>query len=136
LGKKSLAIAADQGGQDLAFWIVGLQQDLAQQIDMRRQAGLPPFGRLAGLILSSPAAPALHDAGAALARAVPADRDIQVLGPSDAPLARLRGRFRTRFLVQAKRGTEIQRFIGDWLGKVKLPSSVRLGIDIDPYSFY
>lgn len=107
-----------------------------QQIAMRRHAGLPPFGRLASLILSSPASPLLHDFGRSLAQAIPSSKHCQVLGPSEAPLARLRGRFRTRFLVQATKGAEIQRFIADWLGSVKVPSAIRLSIDIDPYSFY
>jgi primosomal protein N' (replication factor Y) len=58
-----------------------------------------------------------------------------VLGPAPAPLALLRGRHRRRFLLKCRRDIAPQPLIRDWLAKVKLPSPVRLQIDIDPYSF-
>ena len=60
---------------------------------------------------------------------------LQVLGPAPAPLAILRARHRRRFLVKAERSVAVQPALRDWLSRVKVPSSVRVQVDIDPYSF-
>jgi primosomal protein N' (replication factor Y) len=101
----------------------------------RAAAGLPPFGRLAALILSDPDADRVDAACRALARAAPRVDGIAVFGPAPAPLAVLRGRHRRRFLIKAPRGVRPQPFVRQWLAAVKLPSRTRLQIDIDPYSF-
>lgn len=95
----------------------------------------PPYGRLAALILRSRDEPVLFDTASALAAAAPAGKGIEVLGPAKAPLYRLRGELRMRFLVKAGRKIRIQSYIRDWMNRVRIPSPVRLVIDIDPYSF-
>ena len=58
-----------------------------------------------------------------------------VFGPAPAPLAMLRGRYRQRLLIHAQRSVEVQAIIRKWLGKLQFPRGVRIGVDIDPYSF-
>jgi primosomal protein N' (replication factor Y) len=58
-----------------------------------------------------------------------------VLGPAPAPLAVLRGRHRRRFLVKAGREVNLQAALRGWLSRVRVQGSVRLQVDIDPYSF-
>ncbi|MGF1629205.1 MAG: primosomal protein N' [Kiloniellaceae bacterium] len=101
----------------------------------RASAGLPPFGRLAALVLSGPDARQLDEAARQLARRAPQADGVTILGPAPAPLAVLRGRHRRRFLVKAPRGFRLQALLRAWLGPVKLPNAVRLQVDIDPYSF-
>ncbi len=108
---------------------------LRAEADARRAAGLPPFGRLAALIVSAADAEAADEAARALARAAPQMPGVVVLGPAPAPLAILRGRHRRRFLVKAERGVVVQAVLRDWLGRVRLGGSARLQVDIDPYSF-
>jgi primosomal protein N' (replication factor Y) len=108
---------------------------LAAEASARRNAGLPPFGRLAALILSAPDAEAADFAARALARAAPQMPGLSVLGPAPAPLAILRGRHRRRFLVKAERAVNIHSVLRDWLARVRLSGSARLQVDIDPYSF-
>ena len=55
--------------------------------------------------------------------------------PADAPLALVRGRRRKRLLVRADRDVDLQGFLRAWLARVKVPASVRLNVDVDPYSF-
>ncbi|TCM86179.1 primosomal protein N' [Rhodovulum steppense] len=104
----------------------------------RRAAGMPPYGRLAGIILSAPEARAAFDLGTHLARNDAALRRIgaQLYGPAPAPIARIRGRHRVRLLVKAAKGAPLQAAIRDWLAPVKLPAQVRLAVDIDPQSFF
>jgi primosomal protein N' (replication factor Y) (superfamily II helicase) len=101
----------------------------------RRAAGLPPFSRLAALILSADDAESCDFAAAALSRAAPQLPGMEVLGPAPAPLAVLRGRHRRRFLVKAERRVHLQAVLRDWQARVRLGGSVRLQVDIDPYSF-
>ncbi len=108
---------------------------LAAEASARRDAGLPPFGRLAALIVSAGDPDSADFAVRALARAAPQLPGVQVLGPAPAPLAVLRGRHRRRFLVKADRTVNLQAVLRDWLGRVRLGGSARLQVDVDPYSF-
>lgn len=111
---------------------------VAAEMTAREAAGMPPFGRLAALILSAPERPQAQDLATALARRVPAtapESGIRVLGPAPAPLAVVRGRHRFRFLVVSRNGQPLQRFLGRWLEGFRLPGKARLAIDVDPQSF-
>jgi primosomal protein N' (replication factor Y) len=101
----------------------------------RELAGMPPYGRLASLIISGPDPAAVDNVCAALARSAPHRDGITVLGPSTAPLALLRGRHRRRFLLKTSRDVAVQPILHAWLERIGLPGSVRLQVDVDPYSF-
>jgi primosomal protein N' (replication factor Y) len=103
--------------------------------DERRAAGLPPYGRLAAVIVSSLDPAKLDEVCRALAAAVPNAEGVEVYGPADAPLALIRGRRRKRFLVRADRRIDLQAYLGAWRARVKAPASVRIILDVDPYSF-
>ncbi len=108
---------------------------LAAEREGRRAAGMPPYGRLAALVLASRDAAAVEAAAGALARAAPAGGEADVLGPAPAPLSLLRGRHRWRLLLKAPRDRPVQPALRAWLGSVRLPANVSLQIDVDPYSF-
>ncbi len=105
------------------------------ELGERRAAGLPPFGRLAAVILSSTDAAKLDACADALAAAAPNAEGVDIFGPVDAPLALLRGRRRKRLLVRADRGVDLSAYLAAWRARVKPSSAVRLSIDVDPYSF-
>ena len=108
---------------------------LAAESEERRRHGWPPYGRLAALILSAPDDEAVDFAARAFARAAPHLRGVEILGPAPAPLAVLRGRHRRRFLLKAERGVNVQAALRAWLAPVKVPSTVRVQVDVDPYGF-
>ncbi len=108
---------------------------IAHELAERKAHGMPPFGRLAGIILASRDPGRVDQIARSLARAAPSGPGISVLGPAPAPLALLRGWHRRRFLLKCRRDIAPQALIRDWLAKVKLPGPVRVQIDIDPYSF-
>jgi primosomal protein N' (replication factor Y) len=108
---------------------------LAAEAAEREAAGMPPFGRLAAIIVSGGNEDAVSSAAAALGQAAPIADGVDVWGPAPAPLALIRGRHRRRFLVRADRAVDLSAYMGAWVGRVKVPSSVRVQVDIDPYSF-
>ncbi len=108
---------------------------LAAEAKDREQAGMPPFGRLAGVIVSGADESAVDQAARNLNRSAPRGGNVQTLGPAPAPLALLRGRHRRRFLLKADRKVNIQSHIRAWLQATQIPRKVRLQLDIDPYSF-
>lgn len=107
----------------------------AAETAARRDAGAPPFGRWAAIILSSEDEKEARQAAAHLGDVRPRLADVQILGPAPAPLALLRGRYRYRFLVNAKRSANLQAILRDWIGSVNFAPGVRVGVDVDPYSF-
>jgi primosomal protein N' (replication factor Y) len=122
-------IRAILGGADEAFWTAEAEE--------RRVAGVPPYGKLAGVILSGPDVAQVFDLAAELARRDGPLRAIgaQVFGPAPAPIARVRGRHRVRLLVKAAKGVALQGALAAWVAQIRVPGSVRLAVDIDPQSF-
>ncbi len=116
-------------GDDEAFW--------RQEADARRHAGVPPYGRMAGIILSGTDEARVWEAAIALSRASGPIRaaNAELYGPTLAPIGRIRGRVRVRMLVKAPKGAAIQQAIAEWTASVKVPSSVRIIVDVDPYVF-
>jgi primosomal protein N' (replication factor Y) len=123
-------IRAILAGDEEAFW--------ASEASERKQAGVPPYGRMAGIILSGPDVAQVFDAGNLLARNDGALRRIgaQVYGPAPAPIARVRGRHRVRLLVKAEKTAPLQEALVKWVAQVRLKGDLRIAVDIDPQSFY
>lgn len=108
----------------------------AAETASREAAGLPPFGRLAGLIISASSAAEAEGHARALARCAEAPEGIHVLGPAEAPLAVLRGRHRVRLIVKTGREINLQEYLRSWLKRAPKPKgSVRVAVDVDPQSF-
>ena len=105
------------------------------ETEARRHAGAPPFGRWAAIIISSEDDREAREAANRLGDTRPHEDDLTVLGPAPAPLSLLRGRYRYRFLVNARRSVELQRIILRWIGTHQFAPGIRIGVDIDPYSF-
>jgi primosomal protein N' (replication factor Y) len=103
--------------------------------DQRREACMPPFGRLAGIVVSGTRESDVRQLARDLARHAPRGDGLATFGPAPAPLSLLRGRYRWRLLVHARRDVNLQGAIKTWLAPVKLRGSLRLQVDIDPYSF-
>ncbi len=122
-------IRAILGGDEEAFW--------AAEAAERKAAGVPPYGRMAGIVISSTEAAQAFDLGNEMARNDMPLRRIgaQVFGPAPAPIARVRGRHRVRLLVKAEKGAPLQQALAQWVGQFRLKGELRLAVDIDPQSF-
>ncbi|HKL69884.1 primosomal protein N' [Salibaculum sp.] len=123
-------IRAILGGDEEAFW--------AAEAAERQAAGVPPYGRMAGIILSAPEPQPVFDLGAEMARNDGPLRRIgaQVFGPAPAPIARIRGRHRVRLLVKADKGAPLQQALAQWIGQFTLQGDLRMAVDVDPQNFY
>ncbi|MFY0311195.1 primosomal protein N' [Leisingera sp. D0M16] len=123
-------IRAILSGDEESFW----KAEAAE----RQAAGVPPYGRMAGIILSGPDLAAVFDLGSAMARNDGPLRQIgaQLFGPAPAPIARVRGRHRVRLLVKAAKGVPLQDAIARWIAPLRLKGELRLSVDIDPQSFF
>ena len=108
---------------------------LAQEATARLTAGMPPFGRLAAMIITSSHEDRLYKAMRQLSASRPHFDSVKIYGPAIAPIGFLRGKHRARLLISADKSVNIQNILEDWLSPIKLASSVRVQIDIDPYSF-
>ena len=107
----------------------------AAETEARRDAAMPPFGRLAAIVVSAEESSEAEGVARRIGHAAPAVDGMAVLGPAPAPLAMLRGRHRQRLLVHARRSLDVQDVIRDWLADVEWGSKVRVSVDVDPYSF-
>lgn len=105
------------------------------ETEARRHAGAPPFGRWAAIIVSSEDEAEAREAANRIGATRPHLDDVMILGPAPAPMALLRGRYRYRLLLNARRSAEVQQVIRDWLGALSFPQGVRVAVDVDPYSF-
>ncbi len=96
---------------------------------------LPPFGRLAAVIVSGEDLQKTEQTALKLGYNAPSSDEITVLGPAPAPIFMLRNKYRYRLLLKTTKNIKIQEIVRKWLQQVKIPNKVRVTIDIDPYSF-
>ena len=113
---------------------------LAVEAAEREQVNMPPYSKLVGIVVSGRDERQVQEVSKYLGRIAPqgvsaGGAKIQTLGPAPAPLARLRGKFRYRLLVRADKSINVQKTVEAWMDGVKVPSTVRVYIDIDPQSF-
>jgi len=107
----------------------------AAETEARREAAMPPFGRLAAIVVSAEDAAEAEAVARRIGNAAPEIDGMAVFGPAPAPLAMLRGRHRQRLLVHARRSLDVQDVIRDWLAELDWSAKVRVAVDVDPYSF-
>jgi len=108
----------------------------ASEIDLREKTLYPPFGRLASLVISGADKHDTEGFARRLASAAPRDEQVRVLGPAEAPLALVRGRYRFRLLVKAPRAFDLSAYLREWLAAAPKPKGkLKLEVDVDPQSF-
>jgi primosomal protein N' (replication factor Y) len=107
----------------------------AAETESRREAAMPPFGRLAAIVISAEDSSEAEAVARRIGMAAPEVEGMAVFGPAPAPLAMLRGRHRQRILVHARRSLDVQDVIREWLAGVEWSAKVRVSVDVDPYSF-
>jgi primosomal protein N' (replication factor Y) (superfamily II helicase) len=108
----------------------------ASEIGARERTGYPPFGRLAGLIISAGDRSSAESFARKLVSLAPLDERVQLLGPAEAPLAVIKGRYRFRLLLKSARGFDLSDYLRQWLAAAPKPKgNLKLEVDVDPQSF-
>ena len=105
------------------------------ELAMRDMLGLPPFGKLAAVIISGPEHRKVSELATKFVNLAPRAEGIEILGPSEAPIARLRGRFRQRLFIQAEPNVNLSKYMQVWRAKIRPKAKYKVQIDIDPQSF-
>ncbi len=108
---------------------------ITAELSMREALGLPPFGRLAAIIISAPDTRQADRFARKVLRAAPRTDGVEILGPSEAPIAILRGRHRRRFLIRADMDKNLPQYMQSWRARLKIPAKIKFAIDIDPQGF-
>ncbi len=109
---------------------------LDNEIRIRQSGGLPPYGRLAAIVISARDKEIAELVARDMAHRAPQSDRITVLGPAEAPIALVRGRYRWRLLLKAPKEMDVQAYLRAWLADLpKLPNDIRMTVDIDPYNF-
>ena len=105
------------------------------EVKNRHETFMPPFSKLALIRVSSNNEHAVNSFIHYIAQKAPLKEEVEVLGPSPAPIYKLRNKFRYRIILRTKKQSNIQNYISNWLSTIDIPSSVQLKVDIDPYNF-
>ena len=108
---------------------------IAAELGMREILGLPPYGKLAAIIISAPDAKKADEFAKKTLNAAPRADGIEILGPSEAPMAILRGRHRRRLLIKSEPNVNLSAYMAIWKSRLRPPHKTKLAIDIDPQGF-
>lgn len=135
--KGRVIVQTSQLEHPLMTALVSNDRDQFYELELaEREAGrMPPYGRLVALILSGREPDRVQSMAYTMARMIPKAEDIHVLGPIPAPIAKIRNRYRWRFLVRAAKNAPVQDFIRLWIEQCSIPSMLQLTVDVDPYNF-
>ena len=108
---------------------------LDNELKLREKNNLPPFERFISLILTASKENKLEEESQNLKQVLLSSLDDKVLGPVNAPIYRVKGKYRQRLLIRSKKGSKIQNKLAEILNKHKLPSEIKLTVDVDPITF-
>jgi len=106
-----------------------------KELNIRMRANLPPVSKMAAIIVSGKNISDVQQACLRLSKSTPKIDNVDFYGPAPAPLSRLKGKHRLRFLIHEKKGRKIQKIILHWLSKVPQTPGVTITTDIDPQNF-
>ncbi len=108
---------------------------IEKALEERKYFNIPPFGFMTAIIISSHTKSLASKSASQIVQVSNTDKNIKVLGPVEAPIFLLRGQYRYRILIKGNNRKNLNKLTKIIVGKVKLPSSVKLIIDVDPYTF-
>jgi len=108
---------------------------LEQEIVIRKEKNLPPFCRFISLIISSPKQEESTNFSLLIKRIISKVKNIELLGPVDAPIFKIKNKFRSRLLIRCSKNRLAQKSIWPILKKLKIPSRIKLAVDVDPLNF-
>ena len=106
-----------------------------EELNIRKESGLPPFKKLCSLMLISKNEKKLNDFCRKMKVNIEPSNEFEVLGPAPPFISYVRGKYRKRFIIRCAKNKNIQKFVSIWLKKLQTPFDLKISIDIDPYNF-
>jgi len=106
-----------------------------EELNIRKESGLPPFKKLCSLMLISKNEKKLNDFCRKMKVNIEPSNEFEVLGPAPPFISYVRGKYRKRFIIRCAKNKNIQKFVSIWLKKLQTPFDLKVSIDIDPYNF-
>ena len=108
---------------------------LEKELNLRKLNNLPPFQRFISIILSSEDEKTLDQESLKLLKALKQNLKAQILGPVNAPIYKIKKKYRNRLLIRASKSYKIQKFLAKTLNDFKFSKKIKLSVDVDPISF-
>ena len=108
---------------------------LISELYLRKKNKLPPFYRLISLIISSQTEKNSFHGALEIKKILLSIKDLQILGPVNSPIFRIKKNFRTRLLIRSKTDNLIQKKVGAILESLKISKKIKLTVDVDPINF-
>ena len=108
---------------------------LEREKENRMRSKMPPYARLTAIIISGMKEAFVKDTAQRMVKQIPNVSGVRVLGPAPAPMYKIRGKYRYRILIQSDKKLDMTAYLNEWLNPMKIPSSIKVTIDIDPQSF-
>ena len=108
---------------------------LERELEIRKQNKLPPFQRFISLILTGDNENKLEKEALDFKNFIETKIDGKILGPVNAPIFRLKRKFRIRFLIRGSKSMKTQSSIAKIIPKFKFSTGIKLSVDVDPINF-
>ena len=108
---------------------------LEKELNLRKLNNLPPFQRFISIILSSEDEKTLDEESLKLQKVLKRNLKAQILGPVNAPIYKIKKKYRNRLLIRASKSYKIQKFLAKTLNDFKFSKKIKLSVDVDPISF-
>ena len=108
---------------------------LENEIKIRKKYNLPPFERFIGLILTSMNPKNLYEESLKIKEHLIKRLNCKILGPVEAPIFRIKKKYRYRILIRAKKDLSLQQKLQNALDAFKIQPGIKLTVDVDPINF-
>ena len=108
---------------------------LSNELIIRKNKNLPPFSRLIALIISASSSQDSFRAAQEIKKKLSILTELDVLGPVESPIFRVKNKFRTRLLLRSKNNNLIQKKVGKIIENLTISKKIKLTVDVDPINF-
>ena len=108
---------------------------LDKELELRKSNNLPPFQRFVALIITGNDEKILEKEAIRFKNFIESAVHGKVLGPVNAPIFRLKKKFRVRLLIRGKKSLKVQSSLSNVISKFKFIGGIKLTVDVDPINF-
>jgi primosomal protein N' (replication factor Y) len=108
---------------------------LKKELDLRRKNFLPPFSRLIAIIVSANSQVLSIEGAREIKKHLKKINDLEVMGPVDSPLLRIKKKYRSRLLIRFEEKSLKQKLVSKLLNSLKISNKIKLTVDVDPVNF-